>query len=406
MKILHTSDWHLGKRLEQCERTDEHQHFLDWLLTYIRDENVEVLLIAGDVFDTGSPSNTALKQYYDFLWALRTTDCREVVIIGGNHDSVATLNAPQTLLKYFQVHVIGGVPAEFTEQIIPIKNNAGSTELVVCAVPFLRDKDVRLSVPGETHEERESRLKEGICAHYRQLVSHIAPYKQQQIPVIAMGHLFAAGGSTSDSEKEIHVGNLGQICGDQFPTEFDYIALGHLHRPQVVNKMSHIRYCGSPIPLSFSEVEDTKLVLLLDFVDGKLTTLTEVEVPCCRKLIRLKGDLDTVKHRITQIVNDNSVYPAWVEVQVETESYIPDLDYQFAQITQDLPHLERIFSRQIRLKPPVALHENSFDQILNLQELDPKEVFQKKSASIYPDADYSDLLASFDELLEKMGQAD
>ncbi|QMU27395.1 exonuclease SbcCD subunit D C-terminal domain-containing protein [Adhaeribacter radiodurans] len=406
MKILHTSDWHLGKRLEQCERTDEHQHFLDWLLTFIRDQQIEVLLIAGDVFDTGSPSNAALKQYYDFLWALRATHCREVVIIGGNHDSVATLNAPQSLLKYFSVHVVGGVPAEFTEQIISIKNDAGSTELVICAVPFLRDKDVRLSVPGETHEERETRLKQGICAHYQQLVNHIAPYKQQQIPVIAMGHLFAAGGSTSESEKEIHVGNLGQICGDQFPEEFDYIALGHLHRPQIVNKMAHIRYSGSPIPLSFSEVEDSKLVLVLDFVAGKLTNLTEVEVPCCRKLIRLKGDLDEVKRRIISLNDTNSLYPAWVEVQVETENFIPDLDYQLTQITEDLPHVERVFTRQIRLKSPIALHEDSFDELVNLQELDPKEVFQKKCTSIYPEADFSDLLATFDELLEKMGQAD
>ncbi len=98
MKVLHTSDWHLGKRLEQCERTDEHQQFLDWLLQTIRHQEIAVLIIAGDVFDTGTPSNTALKQYYDFLWALRTTSCREVIVIGGNHDSVSTLNAPRYLL--------------------------------------------------------------------------------------------------------------------------------------------------------------------------------------------------------------------------------------------------------------------------------------------------------------------
>src|SRR5919107_1672020 len=118
MKILHTADWHLGKRFEQCERTDEHQHFLDWLIGVISQHEIDVLLIAGDVFDTGSPSNAALKQYYDFLWALRKTNCREVIIIGGNHDSVSTLNAPQTLLKHFRVHVVGGVPLEFTDQII------------------------------------------------------------------------------------------------------------------------------------------------------------------------------------------------------------------------------------------------------------------------------------------------
>ena len=406
MKVLHTSDWHLGKRLEQCERTEEHQHFLDWLLQTIQDQNIEVLIIAGDIFDTGTPANAALKQYYDFLWALRATHCREVVVIGGNHDSVATLNAPRALLRYFKVHVVGGVPDDFTDQIIPIQNAAGQTELVICAVPFLRDKDIRLSVPGETHEEREVRIKQGICAHYTKLIAHIAPYKARQIPVIATGHLFAAGGSTSDSEKEIHVGNLGQICGDQFPTEFDYIALGHLHRPQVVNNMPHIRYSGSPIPLSFSEVEDTKLVLILDFSGGRLIKLEEIEVPCCRKLIRFKGQLDKVKQQLTLLENGGQIYPAWVEVQVETENFIYDLDGQLAQIAQNIPHLERLFTRQIRLKPAAALDNQSFDQLTSLPDLQPKDVFLKKCAASIPEAEMTDLLQTFDELLEQMAHTD
>jgi exonuclease SbcD len=298
------------------------------------------------------------------------------------------------------------VPLEFTDQIIPVINAAGNTELVVCAVPFLRDKDVRLSIPGETHSEREARLKEGICAHYRQIATHIAPYKAQQIPVIAMGHLFAAGGNASESEKEIHVGNLGQIGGDQFPGEFDYIALGHLHRPQVVNSLPHIRYSGSPIPLSFSEVEDNKLILILNFSGNQLVTVDEVPVPCCRKLVRFKGRLDEVKRRMQAFAGHDHPYPAWAEVQVETDGYIPDLDGQLAQITQTMPHLERVFTRQIRLKPTIALDAQSFNQLTNLQELAPKEVFRKKCDSVYGDGEYSDLLATFDELLEKMAQTE
>lgn len=405
MKVLHTSDWHLGKRLEQCERTDEHQHFLDWLLATIRHQQIEVLLIAGDVFDCGSPANSALKQYYDFLWALRATGCREVIIVGGNHDSVATLNAPRTLLKHLNVHVVGGVPADFTEQIIPLKNTAGEVALVVCAVPFLRDKDVRLAVPGETHAEREGRLKQGIGDHYRQLTAHITAFKAQQIPVIATGHLFAAGGSASDSEKEIHVGNLGQISGDQFPPEFDYLALGHLHRPQIVHNMPHIRYSGSPIPLSFSEANDTKLVLILDFTAGR-PQFTEAAIPCCRPLLRLKGDLDEVKQRLLNLEDGGHAYPAWIEVQVETETFIPDLDGQLAQITQNIPYIERIFTRQIRRQPAGAREEESFDQLVSLPELAPQEVFRKKCAVAFPDTDYTDLLRTFDELLEQMTQPD
>src|SRR6478735_2806017 len=200
MKVLHTSDWHLGKRLLHHERTEEHQHFLDWLLQVIRLEKVDVLLVAGDVFDTGAPSNAALKQYYDFLRALHQTGCQHVIITGGNHDSIATLNAPKELLKFFNIHVIGGVPENVLDEIIPVKNAAGKVELVVCAVPFLRDKDIRLSIAGETAEEREQRIKDGICNHYKELVPLIENYKLAGIPVIATGHLFAAASSTSDSE--------------------------------------------------------------------------------------------------------------------------------------------------------------------------------------------------------------
>src|SRR5690349_20203908 len=129
MRVLHTSDWHLGKRLEQCERTEEHQHFLDWLVQIIQAQNIELLIIAGDIFDTGSPSNTALKQYYDFLWQLRQTCCRDVVVIGGNHDSVSTLNAPKALLKYFNVHVVGGATPTIEEEIIPITDAQGQVNL-------------------------------------------------------------------------------------------------------------------------------------------------------------------------------------------------------------------------------------------------------------------------------------
>ena len=406
MRVLHTSDWHLGKRLEQCERTEEHQHFLDWLVQTIQSQSIELLIISGDIFDSGSPSNTALKQYYDFLWHLRGTCCRDIVIIGGNHDSVSTLNAPQALLRYFNVHVIGGATTDIQEEIILIPDATGNTQLVVCAVPFLRDKDIRLSVPGETYEEQETRLKQGICAHYETLVQHIKPYKEQQLPVIAMGHLFAAGSTASDSEKDIHVGNLGQICGDQFPAEFDYVALGHLHRPQKVNGFEHIRYSGSPIPLSFSEVEDKKIIITLDFEEGKLVRLEEVQVPVCRKLVRFKGDLNKIRRHITTLDNSNYIYPAWVEIQVETENFIHDLENQLLDFISDKKQLQ-LFSRQVRLAPAPAL-DTQMPEMQQLHELLPNEVFRKKCESAFPadDTDFSDLMHTFNELMELMHQED
>ncbi len=403
MRILHTADWHLGKKLEQSERTDEHQAFLNWLIQTLQTEKIDVLIVAGDIFDTGSPSNTAFEQYYRFLRQVKDTCCREVIIIGGNHDSISTLNAPQALLKYFNVHIIGGVPEDFADQIIEICDADGMLALVVCAVPFLRDRDIRLSIAGETAEERESRIKQGITDHYEQFVPLISTYKFNNVPVIATGHLFAAGASTSDSEKEIHVGNLGQVGGDQFPAVFNYVALGHIHRPQRINQMDHIRYSGSPIPLSFSETDDKKQVIVLEFRGSQIHSLTEVEVPCTRKLIRIKGDLEKVKAKLSLLDDPHTLYPAWVEVQVETAVNIFDLEEQLNILIADKPFIERLFPRQLKIRPSQNLDEQT-EEAMALTDLDPKTVFLKRCSSAYPGEDPGELLFTFNEVMEAMAQ--
>ena len=403
MKVLHTADWHLGKKLEQYERTDEHQDFLNWLINCLTAQCIDVLIIAGDIFDTGNPSNTSLEQYYRFLRSVKNTCCREVIIIGGNHDSISTLNAPKQLLKYFNVHVIGGVPEMIEEQIIEIKNDTGEIELVICAVPFLRDRDIRLSVMGETSEEREIRIKQGIKDHYHRFIEKIVGYKAGDIPVIATGHLYAAGASTSESEKDIHVGNLGQVHGDQFPIEFNYIALGHLHRPQVVNKLEHIRYSGSPIPLSFSENEDRKQVVILEFNGGQLTELMEMTVPANRRLLRIKGTLESVKSQILLLTDFQLKYPSWVDIQVETDSFIHDLEEQINKLKIGKDFIEHFFIRQFRTKVAVDLGQLA-EEAMALSDLNPKAVFLKKCAAEFGEEDYTDLVATFNEVMEYMAE--
>lgn len=403
MRVLHTADWHLGQRLANQERTEEHRHFLRWLCQTICDEKIDLLLIAGDVFDTGFPSNTALKLYYDFLREVKDTCCQEVVVIGGNHDSVSTLNAPAEFLRHYKVHVVGGAPAQPQDQVIVISSEEGEPQLVVCAVPFLRDKDVRLSVPGETTEEREIRLKQGICDHYTQLVPYIQDYKAQGLPVLATGHLFAAGSSASDSEKEIHVGNLGQIGGNQFPPEFDYVALGHLHRPQIVNHLPHIRYSGSPIPLSFSEITDKKQVVILDFEEGKLAQIQEKPIPCWRKLVRFKGTIDEVFPKIIAYDNDGQEYPAWAEVQLQYEHNLHDHTARLHEAFAQQPQVQLLIHRPLR-----TITSQSLDQQVppeqDLADLKPKDVFLKKCEEALEEDTYQDLLSTFDELLELMPQ--
>lgn len=403
MKVLHTADWHLGKKLEQSDRHQEHLDFLDWLAATIENECIDVLIIAGDIFDTTAPSNTALEMYFDFLGKIKNTCCKNIIVIGGNHDSASTLDAPKRLLKFFNIHVVGGVPENRTEQLINIKDGTGQTRLIVCAVPFLRDRDIRLSVPGETASEREQRIKQGIASHYQALVEHILPYKAEGIPIIATGHLFAVGASTSDSEKEIHVGNLGQVAATQFPSEFDYIALGHLHRPQIVGKLSHIRYSGSPLPLSFSEHKDEKKVIVISFDTSQTAVIKELAIPQSRPLIRISGCASTVKTKIQLLENMGSKYPAWVEVQVETDQYVPELEEQLNRIKTEKPFIERFFIRQIRSKPIWSL-EKHVEEHITLEEMDPKTVFSKKCQSAYPDIDHAELIETFGEVLELLDQ--
>lgn len=398
IRIIHTADWHLGKRLENCERADEHRYFLNWLIQVIGDKEADVLIVAGDIFDTGNPSNQSLKMYYDFLWKVSNTCCKNVIIIGGNHDSVSTLDAPKDLLKICNVHVVGGVPEKHEDQIIVIENEQHKPQLVVCAVPFLRDKDVRRSVSGETITEQETRLKQGIMEHYNYFKEFIYPFKQKNIPVIATGHLYTAGAASSDSEQEIYVGNLGRVSGDQFPAEFDYIALGHLHRPQMVNKMAHIRYSGSPVPLSFSEADDCKEIIFLEFENGKLTHTEQIAIPRCRKLYRIKGNLETVKAKLALIPENKFEFPPWVEIQLETDSIIHDAQEQLEKIAAK-KNVEQIFLRQVAARKKQEDAERD-DEFVDLTQLDAKSVFKKKCESAFPEKDITLLLKTFDEALE------
>jgi DNA repair protein SbcD/Mre11 len=410
MRVLHTADWHLGQRFIQGhERTEEHRHFLDWLVQTVREHKVEVLVVAGDVFDTGSPSNQALELYYSFLLNLRQTACRDVVIVGGNHDSPATLNAPARLLRHLRVHVVGCVPECFEQQVLVVDDAQGRPGLVVCAVPFLRDRDVRLSVPGETAEEREARIKQGIADHYARVaeVEQVWQLKEAGLPVLATGHLYAAGAAASDSERTIHVGNLGQITADHFPPVFDYVALGHLHRPQRVGGREHIRYSGSPIALSFSETDHPKEVLLLDFADGKLHGISSLPVPGVRRLVRFHGTLAEVTQALAAYENTGYPLPAWADVQVHSELTQLEVAEALLQVIAELDpqQLEVLARRHFRLVALRALgaSEDETEATLtrSLHDFTAREVFEQRLEA-EPEDSRTELLRTFDELLESL----
>ncbi|MDQ2794794.1 MAG: exonuclease subunit SbcD, partial [Bacteroidota bacterium] len=215
MRVLHTADWHLGQHfLTGQERTSEQQAFLDWLLLTVQAQAIDTLVIAGDIFDTQSPSYTAQEQYYTFLVRMQATSCRDIVVVGGNHDSPTMLNASRQLLRQLRIHVVGGVPTDPAEQVLHLAGPDGRPGLVVCAVPFLRDRDIRLAVAGESPDDRQIRIRQSIAGHYAALseLDVVRRLREQDVPVLATGPLYAAGGEAREgAERDVHLGGLGLV---------------------------------------------------------------------------------------------------------------------------------------------------------------------------------------------------
>ena len=276
LTILHTSDWHLGRRLYGRLRYDEFEAFLSWLQDTISAQQVDVLIVAGDIFDTMTPSNRAQALYYEFLGTVSKSCCQHVVIVAGNHDSPTFLDAPSNVLKFLNVHVVGTACEDLNNEVMVLEDADGDPHCIIAAVPYLRDRDVRSSVAGESADSKDANVIAGIRSHYDK-VANIAKNHQLQlikthqrhIPIIATGHLFAAGSKTTEDDgvRELYVGNLGKISAEMFDKCFDYVALGHLHVPQRVGGCKHIRYSGSPIAMGFGEARQQKQVLLIQFSD-------------------------------------------------------------------------------------------------------------------------------------------
>ncbi|WP_131668963.1 exonuclease SbcCD subunit D C-terminal domain-containing protein [Psychrobacter pygoscelis] len=274
LTILHTSDWHLGRKLYGKNRYEEFAAFLSWLTETIVQHNVDVLIVAGDIFDVMTPTNKAQALYYEFLAQVTKSCCQHIVIVAGNHDSPSFLDAPSQFLKHLNVHVIGTACEDIANEVLTLMTKDGTPYCIITAVPYLRDRDVRGSVAGESADDKDSNVLKGIRAHYDEAAA-IAKAKQdalvkthgRHIPIIATGHLFAAGGRTTEDDgvRELYVGSLGQVSDDMFDDCFDYVALGHLHVPQRVGGCEHIRYSGSPLAMGFGEARQQKQVLLVQF---------------------------------------------------------------------------------------------------------------------------------------------
>jgi exonuclease SbcD len=393
-RLLHTADWHLGARLVDNERLPEQAAFLDWLLVRIAELRPDMLVVAGDIFDTANPPQQALALYYNFLVRLAALrpPC-QVLILGGNHDSPATLNAPRELLKSISVTVVGEAPHNPEEALIEFP------DAVLCAVPYLRERDVRNAVAGQSFDEVASGIREGVRAHYG-AVREAGLRRAAGRPLIGTGHLTVAGSLGSDSERSIHVGNLGAVGSDCF-VGFAYVALGHIHKPQAADPAGRVRYPGSPIPLSFSEVGVAKELRLIDVVAGGLELGVEI-IPEFRPLLRVSTRLDGIQSVLSQVQGgQGAAFEPWLELTVTDGAEYPDLDRLVREAAREL----RLRVLKVLVPRPAgqgAFPGGSGAEAPSLDSLRPAEVFEARlrQEGIRPeDEAWVRLRGTFEELL-------
>lgn len=377
MRLIHTSDWHLGQYFFNKSRQAEHQAFLAWLLQQVDKHQVDAIIVAGDIFDTGSPPSYARQMYNQFIVDLQQHDC-QLIVLGGNHDSVATLNESTNLLKCLNTHVVPGISEDLSEQVIVVDDKNGEPGMVVCAIPYIRPRDVMGSTAGQSAQQKQVVLQQAIAEHYSQVFALATQTKNtlaKPLPIVATGHLMTVGVSKTDSVRDIYIGTLDAFPANEFP-QADYIALGHMHRSQKVMKSEHIHYSGSPIPLSFDEIGQQKKVMLVEFDQDKLSRVEALGIPVFQPMQMIKGDLSEIEAQLQAFKDHDDAKPVWLDIEVITVDYLTDLQARVVEMATDLPVEILVLRRQ----------RKSGDRVIDgeakktLNELNAFEVFDKRLA--------------------------
>lgn len=330
MKILHTSDWHIGHALYGKKRNEEHEKFLVWLCGEIKKRNIGALIVSGDVFDTNAPGGAAQRIYYDFLTSLLGTCCKTVVIVAGNHDSPGLLEAPSGVLERLNIYTVG-LASEPQRHVIAMTGEDGAAEAICCAVPYLRKNEmVRMEDDSVSSDEK---IVAATAAFYRSVTDEAINLRDslgKKLPIIATGHLFAQGVTRAEGDgvRELYVGSLGQVGADIFPDELGYVALGHIHGEQSVMGRENIRYCGSPLHMSFSELNKKKYILE---IDSSVMSVQRVEVPVFQSMKAVSGDYPEIMEQLKKLAGED----VWVEVTYTGKEILPSLSADIFAAVKD-----------------------------------------------------------------------
>jgi DNA repair protein SbcD/Mre11 len=421
MRILHTSDWHLGRTLHGRQRHDEFAAFLDWLAATLDDERIDVLIVAGDIFDTSTPGTRAQNLYYRFLWKAAQSHCRHVVVVAGNHDSPSFLDAPRALLRALDVHVIGAPPADIRDEVRLLGDADGTPALIVCAVPYLRDRDLRSVEAGETTDDKERKLLEGLRAHYATVLDAAREARiacGMPLPIVVTGHLFTAGGRTveGDGVRDLSIGSLSHAPSDVFGGEAAYVALGHLHVPQDVTGATTIRYSGSPIAMGFGEVGQEKSVCIVELGEEGVAevqhgidvaemqhacSVRRIGVPCFRRMARVRGSWQEIVEQLDALAASDE--PVLLEVVHDGAEALGDLRDSVLERVAGT-QLEVLRTQDVPAMRALQLHGGDGE---TLDALDELTVFARLLAERGVDeAQRTELTATYREALAALHDID
>ena len=412
MRLLHTSDWHLGQALHNYERTYEHQRFLDWLLDTIVAEQADALLIAGDIFDTANPSASAQRQLYRFLRQARERAPQlDIVVIAGNHDSPGRLEAPAPLLEAHGTSVVGNIVRDADGQIelerllVPLHGKDGTVQAWCLAVPFLRPGDVPR---GETPQEGVDPYMHGIGLLYQQAFALAQAKRVDGQAIVAMGHCHMVNGeSSSDSERRIVIGGTEALPAGIFDPAIAYAALGHLHLAQRVGRNDHIRYCGSPLPLSFTETGYQHQVLRVDLAGAKAVEVTPLMVPRAVELLRVPPQPAPLEEALAALeALDLADLPhelqPLLEVRVLLDAPEPGLRGRIEAALAGKP------VRLAKIEPTRKRDPSNADaaalSLEQLAELQPDDIFRRLYLQQYGEDAHPEHLSAFAELMLTVSQ--
>lgn len=388
--IIHTADWHLGQTFFGYDRDAEQEAFLEWLIMTVTEQQADVLLIAGDVFDVANPSATAQRRFYHFLKEVnRQNPALRILVIAGNHDSAVRLEAPNPLLEELNTTIVGVIrrtdlgKIDFDSLLYPLFDKEGQRRAWCLAVPYLRQGDYPAS------EEAGDTYVAGIGRMYRQLREYAESRRKEDEPLIAMGHLHAGGAELSEDDRSerIIMGGLESVAADIFDG-FDYVALGHIHKAQKVGGKEQIRYAGSPLPMSFSEVNYRHQVVSIRMDDTGECSVESLPVPCTAELKRIPSQPLPPAEVLQQLADlpeatEGEEKDGWPYIEVRVLLTEPDPGFRHRveeALSEKAVRLASIVTSYPEQEEEAGLQVMSYT---DLQKIDPLDMLRHTFAAKY-----------------------